>query len=248
MAFAAKVANRLPLNEVKVGLKYLGQKLKSEVISELEAKLIGHEWDYYIKFDQAGNYIKQIWLRTGYKLFKETSEYLDDKLITVGIRPVQRTLDGIGFNVIPDQIEYVQRMLDYSVKAFRQGFDPLQNGVNQVHRLYVKNGVNIKVGGEFVENSVDLRKGIQYGPHRGFGWEHIVAEGHHNQIMENFRLANNNEAVKDFIQQGLREGIKDLEGNIIWNVPGFNKQLKIVMGQDPDKIGTIITTFCSAGC
>ncbi|MBI4044208.1 MAG: hypothetical protein HY392_00700 [Candidatus Diapherotrites archaeon] len=250
MAFAAKVANRLPLNEVKVGLKYLGQKLKSEVISELEAKLIGHEWDYYIKFDEAGKYIKQIWLRTGYKLFKETSEYLDDKLISVGIRPVQRTLDGIGFNVIPDQIEYVQRMLDYAVKAFKQGFDPLGNGVHQLQKLFKRNSIKAQVGEEFVENTITFKKGIHYGPNNGFGWEHIVGENHHNQIREVLDLSDADESVKDVIKEVVEtarnEDIIYIPGEA-WEIRktitrnGKSKDILVVVSDRPGNVGSIQT-------
>lgn len=247
LAFAAKVANKLPLNEVKVGLNFLGQKLKSEVISEVETKLIGHEWDYYIKFDEAGNYVKQIWLRTGYKLFRETSEYLDNALIDVGIRPVQRTLDGIGFHVIPDQIEYVQKMLDYAVKAFRQGFDPLGNGIHQLQKLFKRNTIRTQVGEEFVEATVALKKGSR---EQNFGWDHIVARNHNNEIREALNLSDADESVKDVIKEVVETartedviyipGEKwEIRKNITRN--GKSKNILVVVSDRPGNVGSIQT-------
>ena len=109
-------------------------------------------------------------------------------------------------------------------------FNNVDSSLNLV-RLYDSGNTNVVVGKTLkktIRNSAVLREGVHYGPNNGFGWEHIVAEGHNAQIKKMFGLVDNAEAVKDFIAKGLKNGELQADGyTIIWDTI-FNHPMQFV--------------------
>lgn len=218
----------------------VGELVDAAKIKGQEAwKLFSHSFSYHV--EKIGEeFVTFIKLPDGKTLSRATSEFLEKtvgKNWEDGARVEDRTVTGIFIKAIPDAIEYVEKLSEYALKALKQGIEPFKGGSEQVQRLFLADGVNTKVGREFVENVAVLKKGKHYGPGHGYGWEHIVKQERHNKIMNIFDLENNDAAVKDFIQRGLNEGFPDGR-DIIWEVPGYDEILRIVI-DDSDVRGQL---------
>jgi len=94
--------------------------------------------------------------------------------------------------------------------------DPLEDiGKHQLLKMMKSPHVTTKIVDdegkvvEVIDRVAVLKKGEHIGPNQGWSWEHIVGEGHHNQIKNAFNLLDNDKAVKDFIAEGLEKGYKD---------------------------------------
>ena len=163
---------------------------------------------------------------------------LEDALANGQLELLGKMISKLSATELDNTIKYVNA---WDGNAFNN----VDSSLNLV-RLYDSGNTNVVVGKTLkktIRNSAVLREGVHYGPNNGFGWEHIVAEGHNAQIKKMFGLVDNAEAVKDFIAKGLKNGELQADGyTIIWDTI-FNhprKQLNIVMSTDsPGSIQTV---------
>jgi hypothetical protein len=145
-----------------------------------------------------------------------------------------------GFNTITESS--LDKLDDYIRLADSNPFRNADATRNVVRIFDSPNTKIVLSNGREVTQAAVLREGVQYGPNSGFGWKHMVEEGHNAQIMKEFGLADSEQSIINFIQEGLEKGVKGADGNILYQVSG-KKSLLIVMGRDSDKVGTIITAF-----
>ena len=100
-------------------------------------------------------------------------------------------------------------------------------------------GVRARVGDVEVEDFAVLRRGDRT---KNYGWDHIVGGNHHNDIKDAFSLADNDEAVKNFIAEGCEKGTYNPNTKVITYTPPDSKHsLKIVLGDKPWTQGSITT-------
>jgi len=187
------------------------------------------------------------------KIFEKHGEGFVDNLVRrYGDDIVEIVSKGVGREVVdiskvsPEKLaQYVRgvRMLTPPID------DPLEDiGKHQLLKMMKSPHVTTKIVDdegkvvEVIDRVAVLKKGEHIGPNQGWGWEHIVGEGHHNQIKNAFNLLDNDKAVKDFIAEGLEKGYKNPENplEIIYEPEGFAKKLKIVLS--PDYLGSITTS------
>ena len=91
-------------------------------------------------------------------------------------------------------------------------------GVHKLVVVYNAKGVKTKIGSKEISNFAILKEG-----NNAWGWKHIVSRSHDKQIMEEFGLSDNDEAVKNLIQKAL-----------------INYDIK---KQDPKEVGSCIIDF-----
>jgi len=133
----------------------------------------------------------------------------------------------------------ISKLNEY-VKLWRG--NPFRNTdeAQNVIKVFYSPNTKIVLEGREISEAAVLKKGVQYGPNSGFGWDHIVAEGHNDQIMKEFALPDSEQSVINFIQEGLKKGIKQADGTILWKVPSSDKNLRIVMSaSSPGSITTV---------
>ncbi len=90
---------------------------------------------------------------------------------------------GINRGVIEADDELMYRLADYT-KAMRKAgiLDPLEDpGPSMLVKLMKTKNVSIKIGDSEIGGVARLTRGAQFGPHSGFGWNHIIEEGHAQQ-------------------------------------------------------------------
>ena len=151
---------------------------------------------------------------------------------------------GIGNDVIDLAKVDAGKLAEY-IKHWRG--DPLDDsaGVHKLIRMFKSVGVRTAIGdtGQWVDDVAVLKLGVK----EEWGYKHIfeyVRSGgktRAKEIQEAFGLADDNNAVLEFIQEGLEKGTKQADGNIIWRLPDAKKDLKIVMSTDsPGSIQTVM--------
>jgi len=119
--------------------------------------------------------------------------------------------------------------------------NPMDNiGQHQLLKMYkVKSASNIitEIGTETIQNTAILKKGIHYGPNEGFGWEHIIGEGHNEQIKTALNLSDSDSAVKDVIEEVIESG------TAIEQIPGESTELlkTVTRGNETHDILVIIS-------
>lgn len=121
--------------------------------------------------------------------------------------------------------------------------DPMEDiGKHQLMKMMKATGVSTKVGSEAIDGVSVLKRGSQA---EGWGWEHITKQSHHNQIQEAFGLADNDRAVKELIGEAVEKGFKNPsdEFEIIYNVPGKQKSLRVILSSDAQSIGSITSAY-----
>lgn len=158
---------------------------------------------------------------------------------------------GVSKRVVKADLWVTNKLGDYMYAVKKIGVnDPME--LTTKHRLLrfgktsdssIKTVIT-KESGEVVgeiQGVAILKKGEHIGPNQGWGWEHIVGEGHNNQIKNAFGLADNDEAVKDFIVEGIERGKKDIEDPLIilYQPEGSTKKLRITLSESaPGSIQT----------
>ncbi|MDY6864933.1 MAG: hypothetical protein SVY15_03035 [Halobacteriota archaeon] len=181
------------------------------------------------------------------EIFEEKGEkYVTDTLLSrFGPDIIEITSKGVDHSVIDvkkvDPIKlakYVEvvKKLGVSDPIMETGEHGLMNMMKSPHTT-TKIIHNDEVIGTIDKVAV-LKKGQHYGPNNGWGWEHIVEENHHVDVQNAFGLADDHEAVWDFMAEGLEKGEK-VGDDVNWAVPDSDYILKIALG--PTQPGSIIT-------
>ncbi|MBI2142549.1 hypothetical protein HYU15_03625, partial [Candidatus Woesearchaeota archaeon] len=157
-------------------------------------------------------------------------------------------LKGTTQNVIDLNKVDAEKFMQYVKGVRKLGVnDPLANiGEHQLLKMYKASSVTTKVGGQTIDGVAVLKKGYHdFAKDQGFGWEHIKAGQHDIHIRDAFKLPDTDASVKQLIGEALEKGIKNPSNpfEIIYNVPGGKKSLRVKLRNAVDNLGSITTAY-----
>jgi hypothetical protein len=170
------------------------------------------------------------------KIFEKHGEGFVDNLARRFRNEIEIVSKGVGREVIDIENINPEKLAVYVRGVRKIGIaDPLEDiGKHQLLKMMKSPHVTTKIVDEegrvveVIDRVAVLKKGSAT---ENWGWVHIVAEDHHNQIKNAFNLLDNDKAVKDFIAEGLEKGYKNPENpvEIIWDTTNPEHKLLIVL-------------------
>jgi len=174
-------------------------------------ELAGREWNYVVTKIDDLTYHTVIKTRNGVLISIETSSLLKQiaKNSPLDVKAVERVLIGIEKRAIPDSPEYAERLVQYSKISLGQGFEPFADGVHQLKKVYKRTGTNVRVGQQFVQNTIVSKKGdlVTWGNDHVFVY---IRSGdtttRAQQVLQKFPSLQDNDGIINSIKQIIENG------------------------------------------
>lgn len=158
-------------------------------------------------------------------------KFLGDKKLVEAAEDITKGVDNAAVSRVVSDIGGYEKLLEYA-KAVKKLDPTIVNPLGDIgkHQLLmvIKNpSVATRVGDQTIDGIAVLKKGDAI---ENWGWEHIKAQDHHNQIQKALGLANNDEAVKHVFTEVIKNP------NNVNHVPGDKfKFTKIVTRGEKSK-------------